>query len=135
MVRPFSGKAGQAMVKPAPSAASRASATGPILPWSVESKVEQYLKKYCRAPAGRSQASAASDCSTASAAGMVRDFSATTTASLSGTAVPPGGTSIICTVRMPSRTSVLARSVAPVMSSAMQPSRMPLAGMACLTPR
>ena len=45
------------------------------------------FEEICRAPAGRSQASAASDCSIASAAGMVRDFSATTTASLSGTAI------------------------------------------------
>jgi hypothetical protein len=44
MVRPFSGKAGQAMVKSLSSACSSASATGPILPSAVESKVEQYLK-------------------------------------------------------------------------------------------
>ena len=44
MVRPFTGKAGQAMVKLLCSAAIRASATGPILPFGVESKVEQYLK-------------------------------------------------------------------------------------------
>ena len=44
MVRPLTGKAGQAMVKFVPSAAIRASATGPMLPFGVESKVEQYLK-------------------------------------------------------------------------------------------
>ncbi len=43
-VRPFSGKAGQAMAIDAPSASSSASATGPMLPAGVESKVEQYLK-------------------------------------------------------------------------------------------
>ena len=37
-----------------------------------------------------------------------------------------GGTSIICTTRMPARTRLLARSVAPVKSSAMQPSRIPM---------
>ncbi len=44
MVRPFSGKAGQAIAKSLPSASSSASATGPMLPAAVESKVEQYLK-------------------------------------------------------------------------------------------
>ncbi len=39
MLRPFSGSAGQAIVKSLPSASSSASLTGPILPWSVESKV------------------------------------------------------------------------------------------------
>ena len=43
-VRPFSGKAGQAMVRSVPSAAISASATGPMLPAGVESKVEQTLK-------------------------------------------------------------------------------------------
>ncbi len=44
MVRPCSGEAGQMRVIVSPSASSRASATGPMLPSSVESKVEQYLK-------------------------------------------------------------------------------------------
>ena len=44
MVRPLAGKAGQAMVKDVPSACINASATGPMLPRGVESKVEQYLK-------------------------------------------------------------------------------------------
>ena len=39
-----SGNAGQAIVKSVPSASINASVTGPILPRSVESKVEQYLK-------------------------------------------------------------------------------------------
>ena len=43
-VRPFSGNAGQAIVKSVPSASIKASATGPMLPAGVESKVEQYLK-------------------------------------------------------------------------------------------
>src|SRR5580765_2372099 len=92
-----------------------------MLPASVESKVEQYLKKYWRAPAARSRSSAARDIDTASAAGIVRDFSATTMASASGKGSVAAGTPITCTVRMPWRTRVLARSVAPVRSSAMQP--------------
>ncbi len=52
---------------------------------------------------------------------MVRDFSATMIASASS-CVPASGTPIVCTVRMPLLTSMLARSVAPVKSSAMQPS-------------
>jgi hypothetical protein len=44
-VRPFSGKAGQAMAKLRPQRLQpSASATGPMLPAGVESKVEQYLK-------------------------------------------------------------------------------------------
>ena len=54
------GKAGQAMVKSVPRASSRASATGPMLPRSVESNVEQYLKKRSH-PARRSHAAATSD--------------------------------------------------------------------------
>ena len=44
MVRPLAGNAGQAMVNGVPSASISASATGPMLPFGVESKVEQYLK-------------------------------------------------------------------------------------------
>src|SRR6478735_9800388 len=84
IVRPFSGKAGQNKVKSEPKASSNESATGPILPSSVESNVEQYLKKICRAPARRSQASASRLVATALAAGIVRLFCATTTASASG---------------------------------------------------
>ena len=43
-VRPLSGKAGVAMVKSVLSASISASATGPMLPAGVLSKVEQYLK-------------------------------------------------------------------------------------------
>jgi hypothetical protein len=53
----------------------------------------------------------------------VRDFSAITTASASGTGASAPGTPISCTLRMPSFTSMAARSVAPVKSSAMQPSK------------
>ncbi len=139
IVLPFTGKAGQAMEKSSPSASSSASATGPILPSSVESKVEQYLKKICRAPFPRSHSSAISDWSTASPAGMVRDFSATTTASASGTGWSASGTPITWIVRMPLATSVLARSVAPVWSSAMQPSsrgifQPPFSGFVTLMP-
>src|SRR3954453_16138887 len=122
MVRPVSGKAGHAIVKSLPSASRRASATGPMLPLSVLSKVEQYLKWIWRAPARRSQASASSDRSTASSGGQVRDFSATTTASASGMRSPSGGVPIAWTVRIPPLTSVLQRSVAPVKSSATAPS-------------
>src|SRR5690349_2170151 len=52
---------------------------------------------------------------------MVRDLSATTTASASATGAC--GTPIVCTTCMPARTRLLARSVAPVKSSAMQPRR------------
>ncbi len=52
---------------------------------------------------------------------MVRDLSATTTASTSS-ASGVAGTPMVWMVRMPPRTSMLARSVAPVKSSAMQPS-------------
>ncbi|MCY1368410.1 hypothetical protein D9M69_553890 [compost metagenome] len=57
----------------------------------------------------------------ASAGAMVRDLSATTTASTSASS-GPAGTPMVCTTRMPARTRLLARSVAPVKSSAMQPS-------------
>ena len=68
----------------------RASVTGPMLPSAVLSKVEQYLKYSWRAPCSRSHWLAASDCRTASAAGMVRDLSATTTASTSASSGPSG---------------------------------------------
>ena len=121
-MRPVSGKAGQAMVKLSSSASSSASATGPMLPASVESKVEQYLKKNCWQPACCSQRSAASDCSTACSAGQLRDFNAITSASASGAVASAPGRSISCTVRMPCLTRVLHRSVAPVKSSAIHPS-------------
>ncbi|MNG95851.1 hypothetical protein D3C79_548970 [compost metagenome] len=119
-VRWFSGKAGQARANGVSSASSKASATGPMLPCAVESKVEQYLKKYCRQPVALSQARAVRDCSTACSAGSVRVFRAMTMASTSAS-IGPTGTSITCRVRMPPRTSMLARSVPPVKSSAMQP--------------
>src|SRR5581483_11688544 len=53
---------------------------------------------------------------------MVRDLSAITTASTSPW-ISRSGTPIVCTTRMPERTRLLARSVAPVKSSAMQPRR------------
>ena len=74
----------------APMASASASATGPILPASVESKVEQYLKMVCWQSWACSQARAASDWATASAAGMVRDFSATTPAWAAGSAAVAG---------------------------------------------
>ena len=106
----------------ASSASASASATGPMLPSAVESKVEQYLKKNCVQPCARSQSSAARDWATASAGSMERDFSATTPASTDGSAGPEG-TPTYCTVRMPPLASVLARSLEPVKSSPMQPRR------------
>jgi hypothetical protein len=97
--------------------------TGPMLPSGVESKVEQYLKRIWLAPWARSQSQAASDCATASAAGIDRDLSATTPASTPGSAGSPGSPQY-CTTRMPPRASVLARSDDPVKSSPMHPSSM-----------
>src|SRR5690606_7594040 len=117
------------MVIGAASASSSAWATGPMLPRGVESKVEQYLKRYWRAPARRSQASAARLWSTASAGSTLRVLSATTTASAPAapeaapsSASPSGGMPIASTVRIPFAVRVLARSEAPVKSSAMLPS-------------
>ena len=93
------------MVKSAPSASSSASATGPILPAGVESKVEQYLKKICPAPAPAARRARSSDMATASAPGCVRDFSAITTASASG--IGPAGMPIVCTVLMPAAASII----------------------------
>ncbi len=92
-----------------------------MLPASVESNVEQILNRNRSAPRDCSQASARNDWSTASRTGAVRDFSATTTASASGRVRSARGTPLTCTVRRPPFVSVLARSVAPVKSSAMQP--------------
>src|SRR4051794_19322566 len=64
---------------------------------------------------------------------MVRDLSATTTASASGTGSPAAGTPISWTVRMPLRTIVLARSVAPVKSSATEPKRIVIRALLSLT--
>ncbi len=42
-VRPFAGKDGTTMVRSAPAIETTASSTGPMLPSSVESNVEQYF--------------------------------------------------------------------------------------------
>src|SRR5690606_21010124 len=123
MVRPVAGKAGQTITFSAPSALTRASATGPMLPCGVESKVEQYLKKNWRQPCSRSHSSASSDCATACSGAMLRVFNATTPASTPASAFPRG-TPQYCVVAMPFLTSVLARSDDPVKSSPMQPSSM-----------
>jgi hypothetical protein len=91
------------------------------LPASVESKVEQYLKKKRTQPAACNAFSASSDCETASVAGMDRVLSATTTASISSGIVPLAGTPMVWMVRMPPLTSMPAMSVAPVKSSAITP--------------
>jgi len=97
------------------------------LPSSVESNVEQYLKKKCSAPAFLSASAAASDWATASVAGLVRDLSATTTASASERSTSRSGTPAVWMTFMPSRASINERSVAPVRSSAMHPSRIMVA--------
>jgi hypothetical protein len=56
-------------------------------------------------------------------AGMVRVFKATTTASTSEESAA-WGTPNVCITRIPDLTKLLAKSVAPVKSSAMQPSFM-----------
>jgi hypothetical protein len=88
--------------------------TGPILPASVESKVEQILNRMCPAPRLRSHFSASRERATASPASIERLFSETTTASTSGSFKSSDGTPMVCTVRRPWRVSVLARSDAPV---------------------
>ena len=123
-VRWLSGNAGVAMVKGQFSASINASVTGPILPRTSPlyqlSKVEQYLKYTCLTCCSCNHAKASSDCFTASAGAMVRDFSATTTA-LQSAGSELVGTPMVCTTRIPARTKLLAKSVAPVKSSAMQP--------------
>src|SRR3954469_8404296 len=124
-VRPIAGKAGQATTPLTPSASARASATGPMLPSGVESKVEQYLNTTCRHPCAFSQCNASSEAATASSTGTDRDFSDTTPASTSGAAVPRG-TPMYCEVTSPPcpgkpLARVLAMSPAPVKSSAITP--------------
>src|SRR5690554_1045374 len=134
-VRPLAGKAGTITVMTPPRCSSRASLTGPILPVSVESKVEQYLKKICRGLRACSQSRAARELATALEAGVERDLSATTMASAFSSAAlswgdnNPSGMPIICTQRIPPRTRLLARSVAPVKSSAMAPNTMDMSSL------
>ena len=124
MLRPLAGKAGQKMAEGAFSSSISASATGPMLPASVELKVEQYLNRICLAPRARRARALASDMATASAAGHVRDLRETTTASASGSASADAGAPIACTTLMPARCSIRATSVAPVRSSATTPMSM-----------
>ena len=95
-----------------------------MLPSSVESNVEQYLKKNCFAPAFFNQFIACRDCSIASSTGIVRVFNAIITASTEGTTSFLLGVPNSWIVFKPPLTSIFARSVAPVKSSAMQPSVM-----------
>jgi len=92
-----------------------------MFPSGVESKVEQTLKKNRSAPRPRSHRSEATLSCTACSTGALRDFSATTTASASGSSSSAEGTPITWVVRIPSCASTLAMSVAPVTSSAMTP--------------
>src|SRR4029079_6538081 len=97
MVRPVSGKAGVTSTIASPESARSASITGPILPASVESKVEQILNSTWPAPRPRSHFSAARERSTATPASIERLLSDTTTASTSGSARESEGTPIVCT--------------------------------------
>ena len=113
-VRLFSGNDGLTSTMPPPARARSASSTGPILPASVESKVEQILNRMWVAPRARSHCSASSDSVTACVAGIERLFSETTTASAAGRSRLSRGTPMVCTVRRPFSDSMLARSDAPV---------------------
>ena len=85
-----------------------------MLPASVESKVEQILNSTWPAPRARNQRAARRACAVASAAAIERVLSATTIASIAGSARSSAGTPIVCTVRRPSLAKVFARSDAPV---------------------
>ena len=89
------------MVNGTSIASINASATHPMLPLSVESKVEQYLKKICFAPRLCNHFKAAKDFLMASAAGIVLDFKETTTAAASSALKPGSGTPMDCSVGMP----------------------------------
>ena len=95
MVRPFSGKAGQTIVKIGAKLAEQRIGHGPdiALVGRIEGRAvfEEELPGACRSAA---TCSAASDCATASPAGIVRDFNATTSASASGSGSSCRGTSI-----------------------------------------
>jgi len=113
---PTPGNAGQTITQSVPSA----SATGPILPSGVESKVEHYLKTNCWHPCFCNHFSAASDCATASEAGTEHDFSATTPASTEA-AHQDQKYRYIAPCAYPCLASVFARSLEPVKSSPIQP--------------
>ena len=72
------------IVNEASKSAMKASITGPMLPSSVESNVEQYLKINLSVPTAFNQLSACRDWLTASRTGIVRVFKAITTASTEG---------------------------------------------------
>ena len=94
-----------------------------MFPVSVESKVEQYFQYSCLAPPAANQSAAIEQSFTAFSTGSVRHLSATISISDS----PPDG--LVgrpkCSVTdAPLRLSSPAKSVAPVKSSAIQPSFM-----------
>ena len=113
-VRRFSGKDGLTRTTRSPVSAPKASVTGPMLPRSVESKVEQTFNRMCSAPRPSSHLAPATEVSTARAGSIERLFRATTTASTNGRARPSGGTPMLWTVPRPWRVRALARSEAPV---------------------
>ena len=77
-MRPVSGKAGVTSTIASPESARSASITGPILPASVELKVEQILNSTWPAPRPRSHFSAARERDTARPASIERLLSDTT---------------------------------------------------------
>ena len=114
-MRPVWGNAELTRTTPGSASASRrASITGPILPRSVESKVEQTLNRMWRAPLAFSQAWAGRAMATASCGSMERLFRATTTASASGSSRSSAGVPMVWIVRRPARVRALARSDEPV---------------------
>ena len=120
-LRPLLNKEGHKRVYGRFSSSNSASATGPMFPCGVESKVEQYLKYRRSAPWAFNQRTASSDSATASAAGSDRLFRATTTAwQFAGMKASWQG-QISSRVFSPPAVRNEAASPAPVKSSAMQP--------------
>ena len=90
-----------------------ASATGPMLPWAVESKVEQYFQYRRSAPLARSQFAASPQSRTAVSIGSVLHFRAMISISLLQSDDSLGNPKCSLT-EAPLRLSRPARSVAPV---------------------
>ena len=88
--------------------------TGPMLPRSVESNVEQGLEVQLARPVVQQPRGGRRRLSDGAVTGAVRVLSDTTTASTSGT--EPDGTPNVCTTVAPRRRKTEARSVPPVAS-------------------
>ena len=118
-VLPFTGRAGHTTVKSSPNSSSTASVTGSIFPFSVESKVAQYLKYICSEPLALSHLKASRLWRTASSAGIVRPFRAMTIAL--GVCSSFAGISLHRMTESPASARKEAASDAPVKSSATTP--------------